>query len=307
MMSMREVLTTATGLVTTSRNIQRHTQTLRFIFFSLTGFDDDNDRLVATNKNVADTMTTQLFSVDLLRRILASIPSNFEQQLHVRVGEPNTLQLLKLAIRAFFHNILKFPHLEIYGNDLLKAIWLMVNKQCAISVFEQYNYMDYYPFVDDSGGGNSDFIPPFVSNLKLDGNVVTIWNLILESLPYYMAANESLKQALLIQRNELLSHMQLLADTENENNDNLHKHAVRTMFDVGEYNCTLNKFVDIFVPIDRSDEDDIYASKANERDTDLTKANKPIFSDQTMCLMALSGDGSKILTILSESDKQSIV
>lgn len=244
-------------------------------------------------------MTTPLLSKDLLSKILASIPKEYERMLQIKVGEPNALQLLKLTIRAFFHNILRFPYLEIYGNDLLKALWLVNNKYCASAVFEQYNYMDYYPFTEEN-----DFIPPFAT---IPNDIVSIWNMLLQSLPIFMGVNNSLRAAVREQSKELLLHFDLLAETERENNDNLYKQAVKILFDVGEYNCALTKFLDIFLPIDRTEDDEIYASKQCQRDTD-TKANKPIFSDQTMCLLALSGDGSRILTILSEtSDKNPVI
>lgn len=244
-------------------------------------------------------MTNELYSRNLLRKILASIPEHFDKNLLVRVGEPNTLQLLKLAIRAFFNNILKCPFFDSHANDVIKALWLLQNIECAKNVFEQYNYMDYYPFTNDSQTG---YMPSFMSNLMLYGNVVHQWNLLLEWTPKIMAAVATLKNTRTIQKDDLLKRLQMLATEEQTNKINVKKLAVNLLFEVGEYNSTLDKFIDIFLPIDRDDD----GLKQYEHDIATMKAAEPTFSEKSMCLIGVSSDGSKILTILSESDKYSI-
>ncbi|WBR61506.1 hypothetical protein [Drosophila suzukii associated hytrosavirus 1] len=245
-------------------------------------------------------MTTELYSRGLLKKILASIPANFTENLIVRAGEPNTLQLLKLAIRAFFNNILRCPFLDVHGNDLLKALWLLQNIECSKNIFAQYNYLDLYPYTDAAG-----YIPPFITSLVHPQHVVRHWNIMLEWLPNVLAAINSLTKARSVHKKELLAYLARLASEESTIRRTIQKLAVNLLFDVGEYNSTLDTFIDIFLPIDRQGEGSI-VSKQTERHIDDTRANEPIYSEKSMCLLALSSDGSKILTILSESDKYSL-
>lgn len=245
-------------------------------------------------------MTTNVFSSNLLNKILSSIPDQFDKILILREREPNTLQLLKLAIRVFFNNILRCHFLEIHGNEYLKALWLVQNIQCAIRVFGQFNYMDYYPFVDDEG---TSYIPSFVTNTKSNGDIVYNWNMALERLPYVMAANTSLKRALNLQRPDIYKRLILLGDKEQETLINIRDLSVRMMFNIGEYNSTLDKFIDIFLPINRDDDDEFYESKRYERDRDNTRAIEPTFNDNTMCLLARDSDGTCIFTTLSKLNK----
>lgn len=251
-------------------------------------------------------MTTEIYSKGLLRKILASIPANFEENLLLRAGEPNSLQLLKLAIRAFFNNILRCPFLDIHGNSVLKALWLLKNIECSNNIFEQYNYMDMYPFTDTNGG--LFYMPPFMNNQVHPVHVVHQWNLMLQWLPNIMAGIGSLTKAQALVKQELLHSLSRIAHEEATTMSNMRKLAVNLLFDVGEYNSTLDTFIDIFLPIDRSDENghNPAVSKQHERNIDNTRANEPIFSEKSMCLLALSSDGAKILTILSESDKYSV-
>lgn len=252
-------------------------------------------------------MTTELYSKELLRTILASIPQRFDSNLQLRVGEPNSFQLLKLAIRAFFNNILRCPFLEIHGNDVLKALWLLQNIDCARRVFDQHNYLDLFPFV---GGDPLLYEPSFMTNLKLPRNVVHQWDLMLEWLPNLMAANTSLARARVEQRDDVWKRFKMIGDSEQQTNKNVHYLAINLMYELDEFDGTLDRFIDMFLPIDRDDEDEMeqdqdeIVRKLRGRET---TEQGPIFSDMTMCLLAMSSDGSKILNILTESDQDNIM
>lgn len=246
-------------------------------------------------------MTTEIFSTDLFKKILASIPTQFADYLIVRGGEPNSLQLLKLAIRAFFNNILRCHFLEAHGNDYLKALWLIQNIQYASAVFNQYNYMDYYPFVDDTC---TWYIPSFMNNAKLTEDVVHYWNLMLLKTPYIMAANGSLRKVAQLECSEVLQRLLTLAATETQDLTNLQTLTVKLMFDIGEYDSAVDKFIDIFLPIDRTDDEHIYKSKRmmTRRSTTYDRVDKPNFGDHTTCMLAMNSEGSRILTILNTFD-----
>lgn len=243
-------------------------------------------------------MTTKLYSKTFLRNLLASIPTQFEQMLIVQRREPNTLQLLKLSIQAFFNNILICPFLESHGNDILKALWLLQNIQCAQNIFEQYNFLDYYPFIDDNG----TYMPSFVTNLKIPGNTIHQWNILLEWLPNILAAVQSLKKVRQLMKIELLQRLDLLATTRNHYEDNFRLLSINLMYDIGEYNNTLDKFIDMFLPIDRHDEKLLQDERDSERHS-IKKSSDTMFTDKSICLLTRSRDGGQLLTILPDLNK----
>lgn len=244
-------------------------------------------------------MTANVFSTDLFTKLLASIPAHFNI-LVVREGEPNALQLLKLAIRAFFNNILRCEFIESHGNDYIKALWLIENIQCATQIYRQYNYMEYYPFVNDNV---TDYIPPFMTNTKSNNDIVHIWQLVLEKTPYVMAANTTLKRAIRLQRDDILDRLRFIADEEQKTITNIKDLAIKLMFDIGEYNSTIDKLIDIFIPINRDDENEFYEKMKSKRDRDYTKANEPPFNDRTVCVLKRDNNGSRILTMMRILDK----
>lgn len=250
-------------------------------------------------------MTTDVrpYTKNLLEKILASIPMDFDKMLIVNSGEPNTLQLLKLAIQAFFNNVLRSPFIDIHGNDIIKALWLLKNIDCSQQIFTQYNYLDYFPFTNDT---NTEYIPSFMSNVKREGNILNNWLDMNVSAPNLIAANTSLARARHLQHDDVWQSFQLYIDEEQQTHTNLQTLATKLLFDVGEFNSTLDKFIDIFLPITRDESDtDLYLTKENERmNMAMQQADYPIFSEHTICLLAMSNDGSKILTIHTETPNE---
>lgn len=245
-------------------------------------------------------MTTELFSKGLLNKILASIPEDFEKSLIVKKNEPNTLQLLKLSILALFNNILYSPFLDRYGNSELKALWLLKNIECAQKVFAQYNFLDYYPYVE-----NGRYIEPFFSTRMHIGHVVKQWDILLLWLPSLLSVLSTYKNVRKILKQELVFSLAQIVNREKNLEKTFNGLAVNLLFSIGEYNSTMDKFVDMFLPIDRDEENPINMQKELARNVDNTRENPPIFSDKTICLLSRSRDGGKVLTILSELDKKS--
>lgn len=247
---------------------------------------------------------TELFNKNLLRKILASISIQFDKNLLVREREPNTLQLLKLAIRAFFNNILKCAFLDIHGNNLLKALWLLQNMECARKIYGQYNFLDYFPYIE-----NGNYIPSFSINHHHNngnGDVIHEWNNMLYAMPNILAAIGSLRKVREKMKHELILHLKYLNEHETKLSQTFINLAINMLYDIGEYNSTIDRFIDIFLPVARDDNEDILLKKAHARNIDNTHENEPIFSDKSICLLTRSRDGGKILTILSDSNKDAI-
>lgn len=237
-------------------------------------------------------MTTELYSKGLLKEILASIPLNFEKSLIVREEEPNMLQILKLSLRAFLNNILKSPFLDIHGNDVIKALWLLQNIECAKKVFKQYNYLDYFPYSD----GNGENTPPFLSCHILPLDVIQEWNENLEMLPYLYGAVQTMKKVKHTLKNEIFDCFDVIAKEEAELSQNFRKLAVNLLFDVGEYNGALDIFIDKFMPIERGEQKIIISQKESDRFINNTKENEPIFNEKNICILSKKNDGTNTLT-----------
>lgn len=247
-------------------------------------------------------MMTELFSKNMLSKILASIPIQFDKQLIVRNGEPNTLQLLKLSIRALFNNILRCPYLEIHGNDKLKALWLLQNIECSKNIFRQYNYLDYYPYVDNSG---EDYDQPFITSQVRPRDPIGQWKIIYLMLANVIAAKRSLNNAIQEQKYELLQRLHLIGQTEEKLIVNSQNMSVDLLFRIGEYNSTLDRFIDIFLPIDRDDH--IETQKQKELNRNSQNHNNiqlpPLYTDESICMLQKTQDGKSILTIVPDLDK----
>lgn len=242
-------------------------------------------------------MMTELFSKNMLSKILASIPIQFDKHLIVRNGEPNTLQLLKLSIRALFNNILRCPYLEIHGNDKLKALWLLQNIECSKNIFRQYNYLDYYPYIDSSG---DDYDQPFITSQIRPLDPIGQWNIIYLMLTNVIAANRSLKNAMQEQKYELLERLHLIGQTEETLILNSQKMSADLLFRMGEYNSTLDRFIDIFLPINRDDHIEAREQKELNRKS---HNNIPLHTDESICMLQKTQDGNSILTIVPDLDK----
>lgn len=245
-------------------------------------------------------MTTELFSKNLLNKILASIPRDFEKSLTVKQNEPNTIQLLKLSIISLFNNVLRSPFFDKYANNTFKALWLLKNIECAQKVFAQYNFLDYYPYID-----NGDYIEPFISNRIHVGDIPHQYDVLTLLIPNVMAAITTLKNVQETLKPAVYFRLMQMAETEAKLDKTVSSLAINLMFSIGEYNSTMDRFVDMFLPINRDDELPINREKELARSLDNTRSNEPIFSDKTICLLSRSREGGQVLTILSDSDKNS--
>lgn len=188
-------------------------------------------------------MTTELFSLELLNKILVRIPENLEEYLAVKRGEPNTLQLLKLLICAFFNNILRCQFLDLHGNNYLKALWLLQNRERSMKVFRQYNYMEMYPFVDDEGN-----LPSFLTLFKKPSDTIGRWNDMQEKLPILYIATNAIFQAVQIQKDDVLSALKQMADNRKKDDGNFSTLSKNRMKSIKEQSNIVDTIVNTFVP-----------------------------------------------------------
>lgn len=238
--------------------------------------------------------TSEIYSKCLLKEILASIPNEFEKELIMREGEPTMLQLLKLSILAFYNNILRCPFMERHGNNLLKALWLLKNIECASKVFKQYNYMQLYPFINDT---RTEYLLPFMTNMMLPDNVVHEWNTMQELIPIILAAIQSLRNTIPLQRLDLLKAFQKLSIEESKITETMQNLAVNLMLETGEYNSSIDNFIDIFMPVDRFDVGDT-TDGGQENAPDLSLMDEPIFSEKSICMLHQMVNGENIVNHL---------
>lgn len=247
--------------------------------------------------------TAEVYSENFFEQILASIRAlQFDfDNLILKAGEPKHVQLLKLSLRAFFNSILKCPFIDKCNSFYIKALWHMHNITCAKLIYAQYNYMDLYPFVLDT----NNFEPTFPSCYYREGDFLREFEKLLLRIPMLVKANKSLDNTRPYLRNDILEHLFYLAETEKTHGGNLEKLAIKLMFQVGEYNNSLDKFIDIFLPIDRGDdEDEADASRLSNR----LNLQRPklrevsMFMNQSLCMLAKSRDGNRLLTIHSNQN-----
>lgn len=234
---------------------------------------------------------TELFNRQLLTKILASIPTKFEYLLQVRDNEPHTLNLLKLTIRAFMNNILRCHFLDLHGNDLLKALWLLQNIESSKRIFEQYNFLDYYPFIDENKNQYPSFSIYKIHSLDVNYNQT----IMMERLPYILGAIRTLKNVQSLLKEELLERFDFLAQNESKIVNNFEKLSINLMFDIGEYNGTIMEFINIFLP---TDTDDLKHNK--HRLT--TEKNEHRFNSKSICVLSQSRDGNRLLTFMPDSN-----
>ena len=245
-------------------------------------------------------MTTELFSKGLLNKILASIPIDFEKSLVVKKNEPNTLQLLKLSICSLFNNLLYSPFLEKHGSSEFKALWLLRNIVCAQKVYAQYHFLDFYPYID-----NNYYIDSFFSARAQHGDPIHQWNLLLTWFPNVLAGIKIMQKVMTLVKPEVVSTILEIANNEKQLEKTFNTLAINLLFSIGEYHSTMDKFVDMFLPINRDEENPINRRKELARNLDNPREILPIYSDKTICLLTRSREGGQVLTILSELEKNS--
>lgn len=259
--------------------------------------------------------TEQLYTKQLFHRILASLPAYSEEAtknlLILKANEPNTLQLLKLCIRAYFNNILNSVFISLHANDLMKALWLLQNIDCAKKIFTQYNYLDYNPYSD---GEIVSYLPPFINTQIHEQDVIYRWNTILERLPSLQGSIGTLRKVHKQMRNELFARFTNIAKEERNFEQTFRSLAVNLLYEVGEYNNNITRFIDMFLP---SEGENIFNNlqKDKERSCALNNSisSKAIvrfmdnngqdshqrFNEKSICLLARSVDGSSVLTLLN--------
>lgn len=244
--------------------------------------------------------TKKIFTQSLLNRILMSIPPDLYQNLQVKEREPVTIQFLKLSIQAFFNNVLRSPFMDLYGNYYLKALWLDFNIDCAKMIFNQHNFLDFYPFVE-----KNSFFPGFIDS-ENPNDINYQWRNILEQLPYIYGGIGSLIKMKAPLKIEILHRFKRMADEEKHLLENLKDMAVNLMFETGEYNNAIDSFIDLMLPIDRNDQQVIISEKEQNRislnnNTNKINSNNTMFSDKYICLLAKTKDGEQIVSFMSNS------
>lgn len=239
---------------------------------------------------------TAPFSKKLLTEMLASLPNNIEQLLLVRDNEPHILNVLKLTIRTFFNNILRSNFINIHGNDWFKALWLLQNVNSAQRIFEQYNFLDLYPYIDE----NRNQITSFPINIINQSDVNYNTTIFTERIPYLLGAIETLKKVRLLIKEEILQRFELLATSEIKQNEIFQHLAVNLMFSVGEYDSGLDKFIDLFISNDDDTNEEQNKRKDRKDFPEMQNQNNSNFSERSICVLSETNEG-KVLTLLPDS------
>lgn len=239
---------------------------------------------------------TELFSKELLTKVLASIPNNIEQLLVVRDDEPHLFNLLKLMIRAFLNNILRSQFISVHGNDWFKALWLLQNIYSAQRIFEQYNYLDLYPYIDE----NHVQLPSFPTFSTHNNDVNYNLAIMTERLPYLMGAVNTMRHVRTLVKAELVQRLYMLAQDEKNTIQNYQTLATNLMFDVGEYDSSFDKFVALFMVDDDDDTEEKQEANNKNKRRKLATIKPRRFNERSICVLSQMQDGGKLLTFLPQ-------
>lgn len=240
------------------------------------------------------TRNKKIFSEKLFKHLTDKIHVyDLKNELRLRVGEPNTLQFLKLMIMCYYNNILKSPFMEEYGNVELKALWLMMNMECAKKVFNQYNYLDFHPY-----NYNQVMLMPRFTKVqdfkRKEDDVLVNWNYMMGRTEFVMGSSNILKSARKPLKEEIMSYLNYIAIEDKKLNKRFTKIGTNLLFDIGEYGGALEKFIDLFLLIDRSEQKEIMYRKDHDRKASEGTLNRPVFDRKYLCLLTKSNEGHQL-------------
>lgn len=247
-----------------------------------------------------------MFSPYLLRGKLASIPDNLHDLLLLRVNEPNIIQLLKLAIRAFFNNILRAPYMETNTSPcvILQALWLTLNMQASSRLYSQYHFVDLYPYVDFEV---QDFIEPFPTSQFRENDVAFETQALNTYLEYLITAAVNIDKATKFPMGDYLFSLEKLI-SEEKNLPKRFDHNARTLMRKigerhGKFEFLLNMFMKDVIDKNNNNEENNIDIDDLKLDDIKNNTDYDLFSDKSICLLSRSRDGEQIITILPNAGR----